>query len=92
MNGILAHIFLQKIEKKARDKAMQKRTLGSSGIETSAIGLGAMSFTNFYGPCSDTQSAEVLTACLDLGVRHIDTSNVYGMGVSEQRIGAFLAQ
>ena len=77
---------------KAHGKAMQKRRLGSSDIETSAIGLGAMSFTNFYGPCSDSQSAEVLTACLDLGVRHIDTSNVYGMGVSEQRIGAFLAQ
>ena len=51
-----------------------------------------MSFTNFYGPCSDTQSAEVLSACLDMGVTHIDTSNVYGMGVSEQRIGAFLSQ
>ena len=71
---------------------MKIRKLGKTGIETSAIGLGAMSFTNFYGPCSDTQSAEVLSACLDMGVTHIDTSNVYGMGVSEQRIGAFLSQ
>jgi aryl-alcohol dehydrogenase-like predicted oxidoreductase len=71
---------------------MKTRKLGKTGIETSAIGLGAMSFTNFYGPCSDTQSAEVLSACLDMGVTHIDTSNVYGMGVSEQRIGGFLSQ
>ncbi len=71
---------------------MKTRKLGKTGIETSAIGLGAMSFTNFYGPCSDTQSAEVLSACLDMGVTHIDTSNVYGMGISEQRIGAFLSQ
>ena len=71
---------------------MQTRKLGTSGIETSAIGLGAMSFTNFYGSCTDEESADVLSACLNLGVTHIDTSNVYGMGVSEQRIGAFLAR
>lgn len=49
-----------------------------------------MSFTPFYGPVTEEQSHEVLDAALDLGVDHIDTSNVYGMGTSEEIIGRFL--
>ena len=45
-----------------------------------------------YGPCDDGQAEAILNAALDLGLDHIDTSNVYGMGVSEQRIGSFLAK
>jgi len=51
-----------------------------------------MSLTNFYGPCDEEQAHNVLTACVDLGIDHIDTSNVYGAGTSESRIGAFLAK
>ena len=51
-----------------------------------------MSFSNFYGPCDDDQANAILSAAIDLGLNHIDTSNVYGMGVSEQRIGNFLAK
>ena len=48
-----------------------------------------MSF-RFYGPCDDDQADAILTAALDLGLNPADTSNVYGMGVSEQRIGTSL--
>ncbi|MBM09047.1 MAG: aldo/keto reductase [Magnetovibrio sp.] len=69
---------------------MQTRQLGNSGTEVSAIGLGAMSLTDFYG-CTDTQSSHaVLKKALDLGIDHLDTSNAYGNGLSEKRIGSFL--
>jgi aryl-alcohol dehydrogenase-like predicted oxidoreductase len=71
---------------------MKTRILGSTGIEVSAIGVGAMSFTNFYGETSEAESHSVLRAALDRGVTHIDTANVYGGGLSETVIGKFLAQ
>ena len=69
---------------------MQQRQLGRNGPMISAIGIGAMSFSDFYGPVSEQESHDVLTAALDEGVTHIDTSNVYGMGTSEESIGSFL--
>ena len=65
------------------------RKIGKLGPEVTPVGLGAMSFTNFYGPCNDEQAHNVLKLALDLGINHIDTSNVYGMGESEKRIGYF---
>jgi len=71
---------------------MQKRKLGTGGAQVSAIGIGAMSFTDFYGPTDEKKSHQILSTALDLGIDHLDTSNVYGMGKSEQRIGSFLAK
>lgn len=71
---------------------MQKRRLGPGGPEVSAIGLGAMSFAGIYGQATEAQSHETLAAALDLGIDHLDTANVYGMGRSEEIIGAFLAK
>jgi len=71
---------------------MQKRQLGPGGPSVSAVGIGAMSFTSFYGPTSEEESHAILTAALDLGIDHLDTSNVYGMGRSETVIGSFLAK
>jgi aryl-alcohol dehydrogenase-like predicted oxidoreductase len=53
------------------------------------FGIGAMSFANFYGPTNEANSHAILDAAIDLGVTHIDTSNVYGMGGSETAIGTF---
>ncbi len=69
---------------------MQQRPLGQNGPMTSAIGVGAMSFSDFYGPTDEAASHAILNAALELGVTHIDTSNVYGMGQSETVIGTFL--
>ena len=69
---------------------MEQRKLGQDGPMVSAVGYGAMSFTDFYGPANDSDSARVLDACFDLGITHLDTSNVYGMGRSETVIGNWL--
>ncbi|WP_193368381.1 aldo/keto reductase [Pelagibius marinus] len=71
---------------------MQKRILGPGGPQVSAVGVGAMSFTDFYGPTTEEASHAVLAAALDHGIDHIDTANVYGMGLSEKVIGSFLAK
>lgn len=71
---------------------MQKRILGPGGPQVSAVGVGAMSFTNFYGPTTEEASHAVLSAALDLGIDHIDTANVYGTGLSERVIGSFLTR
>ena len=73
-------------------KFNQYRKLGRFGADVAPIGIGAMSFTNFYGSCDDNQAHDVLTAALDLDLKHIDTSNVYGAGKSEERIGKFLSK
>jgi len=70
---------------------MKKRQLGSMGPLISAIGIGALSFSDFYGPSDTKKSHAILTAALDLGIDHLAPSNVYGAGVSEERIGSFLA-
>lgn len=60
------------------------------GAQVSCIGVGAMSFAEFYGPTTEENSWSVLDAAIDAGVTHIDTANVYGMGRSEKAIGAWL--
>ena len=69
---------------------MRQRTLGTLNTPISAIGYGAMSLCDFYGATDDAKSEAILSRCLDLGITHIDTSNAYGKGGSEQRIGTFL--
>lgn len=69
---------------------MKQRKLGQNGPTVSVLGYGAMSFTNFYGPATDEGSMAVLDACVELGITHVDTSDVYGMGRSETVIGDWL--
>ncbi len=69
---------------------MKKINLGQNGPVVSAVGYGAMSFTDFYGPADDSESAGILDACCELGITHIDTADAYGMGRSETVIGDWL--
>jgi aryl-alcohol dehydrogenase-like predicted oxidoreductase len=55
-----------------------------------AVGLGCWSFAGAYGPTNESESHATLARALDLGVDFLDTSNVYGNGVSEQVIGSFV--
>ncbi len=71
---------------------MKKRRLGNIGTTVSAVGIGGMSFSDFYGPTDTEKSHAILRKALDLGIDHIDTANVYGLGVSEERIGSFLKE
>ena len=69
---------------------MKTTRLGRHGPEVSVLGIGAMSFADFYGETTDANSRAILDAAIEAGVTHVDTSNVYGMGRSERVIGAYL--
>ncbi len=71
---------------------MQKRKLGNTGTTVSPFGIGALSFSDFYGPTDTEKSHAILSTALDLGIDFLDTSNVYGFGLSEERIGSFLSK
>ena len=71
---------------------MKTRALGPGGPRVSAVGVGAMSFGPFYGETTEEESHAILDAARDAGVDHIDTSNVYAAGRSEEVIGRYLAQ
>lgn len=68
---------------------MHTRKLGS--LNVSAIGLGAMSFGGIFGPTDEAESLACLDAMLEEGITFIDTANIYGMGISEDVIGKWLA-
>jgi len=69
---------------------MKQRKLGKNGPAIGAVGYGAMSFSDFYGKATDEGSLAVLDACLELGITHLDTSDVYGAGRSETVIGEWI--
>src|SRR5450755_1178879 len=71
---------------------MQKRKLGSSKLEVSAIGLGCMGMSFSYGPPKDTQEmTALLRAAVDRGVTFFDTAEVYGPFTNEELVGPALA-
>jgi aryl-alcohol dehydrogenase-like predicted oxidoreductase len=68
---------------------MKTTPLGRGGPAVSQFGLGAMSFAGIYGDATRDEAHAVLDACRDAGVSHIDTSNVYGMGRSEEALATW---
>src|SRR5689334_12617632 len=71
---------------------MKKRTLGKSGLEVSALGLGCMGMSYGYGPAPDKQEMiSLLRAAVDLGVTFFDTAEVYGPYVNEELVGEALS-
>jgi aryl-alcohol dehydrogenase-like predicted oxidoreductase len=71
---------------------MQKRKLGKSGLEVSALGLGCMGMSFGYGPAGDEQEMiSVIRAAVDLGVTFFDTAEVYGPYTNEVLVGNALA-
>jgi aryl-alcohol dehydrogenase-like predicted oxidoreductase len=69
---------------------MKKRKLGQHGPQVSAIGLGCMGMSEFYGPHDDRQSLDTLAHALELGIDFLDTADMYGRGHNEELIGKFL--
>lgn len=69
---------------------MQQRELGAGGPRVGAIGLGCMSFSGVYGETDLATCHNTLAFAREQGVTHLDTANIYGMGRSEEMIGAFL--
>lgn len=70
---------------------MQKRYLGQSGLEVSALGLGCMGLSHGYGPATDTrQAVELIRAAVERGVTFFDTAEVYGPYLNEDVVGEAL--
>lgn len=69
---------------------MKRRTLGNTGITVSALGLGCMGMSEFYGPSSEAQNLATLDAALDHGIDFLDTADMYGHGANEELLGRFL--
>jgi len=69
---------------------MQHRSLGRSGLSVSALGLGCMGMSEFYGPRNDAESLATMQAALDAGVDFFDTADMYGHGDNEELVGRFL--
>ena len=69
---------------------MQVRTLGSSGIEASAVGLGCMGMSQSYGVPDPAEAEATLRRALEVGVTFFDTANAYGDGHNEELVGRVL--
>jgi|SRR5580704_5425885 aryl-alcohol dehydrogenase-like predicted oxidoreductase len=66
---------------------MQFRKLGSSGLTVSALGLGCMGMSEFYGPRDDGESIATIHRALELGTTFLDTADVYGPYTNEELVG-----
>ena len=70
---------------------MNDRTLGRDGPTVSALGLGCMGMSEFYGPTDDEESIAAIHRALDLGITLLDTSDAYGPYTNEQLVGTAIA-
>jgi len=69
---------------------MVQRTLGKNGPRVSALGLGCMGMSDFYGPRNEAESLATMHHALDSGVNFFDTADMYGYGENEELIGKLL--
>jgi aryl-alcohol dehydrogenase-like predicted oxidoreductase len=66
---------------------MKTRRLGKSGPTISALGLGCMGVSDFYGPGDDAESVATIHRALELGITYLDTSDAYGPFTNESLVG-----
>ena len=66
---------------------MQRRSLGSSGLSVSALGLGCMGMSEYYGSGDEAESIATVHRAIELGVTFLDTADTYGRGRNEELIG-----
>jgi aryl-alcohol dehydrogenase-like predicted oxidoreductase len=69
---------------------MEQRQLGRSGLRVSALGLGCMGMSEFYGPGDDEESIRTIHRAIDLGVTFFDTADMYGPFINEELVGKAL--
>ncbi|MGC2199658.1 MAG: aldo/keto reductase [Stellaceae bacterium] len=68
----------------------QRRRLGKTGLEVSAIGLGCMSLSGVYGTSDDEAGVRLIHRAIELGIDHFDSSDMYGWGQNEELLGRAL--
>ncbi len=66
---------------------MPQRRLGSQGLVVSALGLGCMGMSEFYGAADEAESIATIHRALDLGITFLDTADIYGLGRNEELVG-----
>ncbi|HSP79070.1 MAG TPA: aldo/keto reductase, partial [Myxococcaceae bacterium] len=70
---------------------MEKRALGKQGLKVSALGLGCMGMSEFYGAANEQESISVIHRALELGVDFLDTADMYGPFTNEKLVGKAIA-
>jgi aryl-alcohol dehydrogenase-like predicted oxidoreductase len=70
---------------------MDKRELGTQGLEVSALGLGCMGMSEFYGTTDEGEAIATIHRALELGIDFLDTADTYGSGANERLVGKAIA-
>jgi len=70
---------------------VQQRTLGAQGLQVSALGLGCMGMSEFYGQADEGEAVKTIHRALELGVSLLDTADMYGPFTNEQLVGRAIA-